>query len=361
MKRVKYSNFLIIGVFIYIIFQIMLLFIGKSISTIVLERESIEAKITTKGLLIRDESLVKSDISGTLVLNVKNGEKVKAGQTIGKIYNDEEGIDENKKQIELLNNEIKKIKYESNSKLNSITLTQIKTKNDQIKLLENQNKKNTYYVDSPISGIVCYKYDGNEELYNTDMLKSLTKDDIENVNNSYKNINKKNHNIKEGQIIARIVNSNESYIAICVEDKDLKIFEENQGIKIKFNNDILDGVVNNIDKHKDCNIVTLKITNQNVEIYDTRVKEFDIIYKQVEGLKIPKSCVKEIENKQGVYVLNQQTKKSEFVELKSIQYENKDFIFIDDYKNDIQGIKTVRVNDEVILRPNSINTNIRIK
>ena len=39
-------------------------------------------------------------------------------------------------------------------------------------------------------------------------------------------------------------------------------------------------------------VVIFKISNQNIEIYDTRVEEFDIIYKQIEGLKIPKESIK---------------------------------------------------------------------
>lgn len=361
MKRIRYSRLLVIGVFIYIIFQMILFFLGMSISTIILERESIEAKITTKGLFVRDEYLVKSDISGRLVLDVENGEKVKAKQVIGKIYKNEDIVQKNIDQIEKLNSEIEKLKNQDSNKLNSITLTQIKTKSEQIKLLENQNKNNTYYVNSPVSGIICYKYDGNEKLYNTDMLNSITEYDIENTKDSYMDINNDNSNIKDNEIIARIVSGNESYIVTCLNDKDVKVLDKNRSVKIKSDDNILDGIVDNIENNKDCNIVTLKITNQNVEIYDTRVKEFDIIYNQVEGLKIPKNCVKIVQNKQGVYVVNPKNRKSEFVELKNIQYENDDFIFIDDYTNEIEGIKTVKVNDEVILKPNIININIRIK
>jgi len=58
--------------------------------------------------------------------------------------------------------------------------------------------------------------------------------------------------------------------------------------------------------------------------------------------------------------LNQQTKKIDFVELKTIQYENDEFIFIDYYKNQREGIKTVDIYDEIILKPNMINTNIKL-
>ena len=58
--------------------------------------------------------------------------------------------------------------------------------------------------------------------------------------------------------------------------------------------------------------------------------------------------------------MNQQTKKIDFIELKTIQYENDEFIFIDYYKNQREGIKTVDIYDEIILKPNIINTNIKL-
>ena len=40
---------------------------------------------------------------------------------------------------------------------------------------------------------------------------------------------------------------------------------------------------------------------QNILNKGTEDKEFDIIYKQIEGLKIPKSSIKVVDEKEGVY------------------------------------------------------------
>lgn len=361
MKRVKYSRILIIGIFIYIIFQVGILIIGKSTSTIVIKKEKVEDKISTKGLFIRDEQLIISDIGGIFTQKVKAGEKVKSGQLLGVVHKDSKEIKENNKEIELLKNEINRLTKDNSNLKNPIVLTQIKTKQEQLKLLESQNEKNTYYIKSSASGIVSYKYDGNENLYNLDRVESVIKEDIENANNHYINTIDNDANIKKDQVVARIINNNESYVAINIGIKEMKKIDKNPNVQIKINDQTLNGRVNEVYQKGDYAIVTLKISDQNVEIYDTRVKEFDIIYKQVEGLKIPKTCVKKVDNTQGVYVINHQTKKIEFVKLENIEYENEDYIYIDDYKNDIEGIETVRVNDEVLLKPNSINTKIRIK
>ncbi|MGL5311935.1 MAG: HlyD family efflux transporter periplasmic adaptor subunit, partial [Peptostreptococcaceae bacterium] len=65
--------------------------------------------------------------------------------------------------------------------------------------------------------------------------------------------------------------------------------------------------------------------------------------------------------KEGVYVINQENNKAEFVELKGIKYENEDFVVIDYYQNDIDGIKTVNLYDEIILKPNNINKNVKVR
>ena len=58
--------------------------------------------------------------------------------------------------------------------------------------------------------------------------------------------------------------------------------------------------------------------------------------------------------------LNQETKKVNFTELKNIQYEDDEYVFIDYYKNQKEGLKTIQMYDEIIINPNVINKNIKI-
>ena len=150
-------------------------------------------------------------------------------------------------------------------------------------------------------------------------------------------------------------------MAICVSKKESKNFDIDDNIKISFNGEEIDGKVYKTYQNESGIIIIFKITNQNLGIYDTRVEEFDIIYKQIEGLKIPKNSIKTVDDKKGVYVVNKQTQDINFVELKGIGYENDKFVFIDYYSNSIVGAKTVGLHDEIILRPNNINKNIKMK
>ena len=120
------------------------------------------------------------------------------------------------------------------------------------------------------------------------------------------------HGLYEEDVIDFITNISNKYTNIRIKGlmtmapfTENDIFEDNQKVEIVFDSDNVQGNVEEIYRNGDNNVVIFKISNQNVEIYDTRVKEFDIIYKQIDGLKVPKQSIEEVNNQKGVYVLNQ--------------------------------------------------------
>lgn len=361
-RKIKYSRLFIIIIFAYILLQISINIIGKNIDTLVIESETVELKVSAKGLIIRDEYLIRSNQSGIIKSMVNSGEKLKKGDALAAIYSNSKNLEENKSKIVQLNKEIDELETEYENSKSDISKelinVKIKNKKEQRVVLNDENNKNINYLNITTSGVVSTKYDGYEDIYTLDKLENLTSKDIEDAENNYKELDIENTSIKESEVVARIIQSDYSYIAICTKDDD--IFEENQKVEIVFNSENIQGNVEKIYRNGNDNVVIFKISNQNVEIYDTRVKEFDIIYKQIDGLKVPKQSVKEKNDQKGVYVLNQETKKVDFIELKNIQYEDDEFIFIDYYKNQKEGIKTIDIYDEIILKPNSINKNIKI-
>ena len=360
-RKIKYSNLLLLIIFTYVLLQIIASLIAKSTNTLVIENEKLELKATAKGLIIRDEYLIKSNKSGAITSTAKDGEKLKKGDTIAVIYKNTKNLDENKSAIKKLNEEIEALKIDKeNSKSNfsnELITIKINNKIEQREKLHYENNKGLNSLNVQTPGTISYKYDGYEYIYTVDNIESLTIEDIEDTENNYKNINIQNEYINESDIIARVIEGNYSYIAISMNED---IFEEKQSVQISLNEEIIDAYVEKIYKKSENNVIIFKISNQNLEIYDTRVKEFDIIYKQIEGLKIPKQSIKELDNKKYVYVLNKETKNVDLVELKNIQYENDEFIFIDYYKNQKEGIKTIDLYDEIIAKPNILNTNIKM-
>ena len=142
--------------------------------------------------------------------------------------------------------------------------------------------------------------------------------------------------------------------------KDNKLFKQGDSVKIEIKEELVNGEIYQIYKKRNYFIVVVKITQQNKEIYDTRESEFDIIYKQMEALRIPKESLVKKDNKKGVYVINEESNKPEFVEIKGNYFEDdKDkYIYIDFRKNEISEVDTVKLHDRIILKPNFINKRV---
>ena len=408
MKKIKYSNLLVLGIFIYIIFNFLSSIIGKNIQTLVLENEKAEMKISRKCLIVRDEYLLKSNVGGKLNLLVKEGEKITKSQEVANIYGDvdynidekisdlNEEIEKIKKgeiniskddisnfnkeiestvsniQLDLLNKDYSKIKeyketlnkyVQDKNKLgnNGIDSAKLAVKEDEKKILENQKANNVATYESSISGIVSYKYDGKEEKYNYNNLENITKSDIEKEKNEYKSVESNSDKIKEDSVILRVINNHNSYIYTYVDKNEKKYFEENESVVLRSGDNEIQATVYKVYEENDNFIAIFKINNQNIGIYDTRVEEFDIMYKQIEGIKIPKYAIKNIDGKEGVYVVSEENKTPSFVELKGVTYEDDEFKYIDYYKNQVNEIDTVDLYDKIILKPNFINTIMKIE
>lgn len=161
--------------------------------------------------------------------------------------------------------------------------------------------------------------------------------------------------------IEKDANNQNNYLSAYISKEDYKHFEKNQNVAIEYREQKIDAKVYKIYKNNNKIMIKLKISDQIVANQDTSVKEFDIIYSQMECLKIPKTSIKTKDNKRGVYVIDEQSQSVKFVILEGITYENESSVFVDYYKNDINGVTSVNLYDKIILRPNCINTNIRIK
>ncbi len=405
-KKIKYSKLVLIGIFIYIISNIVGAFLKSNIETKVVLSEKIEESINKRGLLIRDEYIITSGMSGDIEAYANEGDKVKKKDKVAYIYNNNinkeiireldnleeevisirEGstslvktdidkinleIDKNEAQIQskLINgnkyihkevNELERLINDKNKLLKSdLNSKSIKNKETEINKINSKIDKNSETLVTDKSGIVSYKYDGNESKFNIDNIRDLKVEDIENTKNNYTDILKK-ENIKSGQPVARIINNTKQYLAIVAEKDESKYFEKGNSVIICNGNDKINAKIYDIFKEENNNIVVFEISEQNIEINDTRVAEFDIIYKSIEGIKIPKKCLVKEGNKQGVYIVSE-TGSARFVEIKGISYENEEFIVIDYYKNKINGVKTIDIYDEIILEPKKVKNGSTVK
>lgn len=352
MKKIKYSRLFILGVFIYLIFKGITLLIGLNTSVLVIEGNFYTMKVKEKCIIIRDEYLIKSDTSGTISLLADNHEKVQKSQKISIVYNSSVDNSLNEK-ISNLKAEIKDLEQEDNS----LKIGILSAKKEELNILEEKIKSNTTNYYASTSGIISYKYDNNENKYNSESLSNLTKEDIDNASNNYITTAINNKKIKNGTTIARVINNNNCYIAFATTE-DNKLFNKGDSVKIEIKNDKIDGEIYEIYDKKDYFIVVVKITQQNLGIYDTRVEEFDIIYRQMEASRIPKESIVKEDNKTGVYVINEENNKPEFVEIKGISFEDDTYVYVDFRSNEVSGVNTVKLHDRIILNPNFINKRI---
>ncbi|MEF9990940.1 MAG: HlyD family efflux transporter periplasmic adaptor subunit [Romboutsia sp.] len=409
MRKIKHTKVLTVIILVCILLQLAGSVFAKSIDTLVLKNEKTDMKINTKGLLIRDEYSIYSNLSGKVEFLVADGDKIRKSQDIVRIHGSNKSenlskeiesldgeinrlrtgkdniskediknlneeidilsekiqqdvINKNSENINMNKLELDKIIKERNRLLNNnIDSKKLETKEKQREILSTKLNKNMSTISSNISGIISYKFDGNEEIYRVENLDNITKNDIVNTDNNYKTKDKSGEKVENDEPILRIINADSTYVAICV-DKDIEeIFEVNKSVKLNYNKNELDAKVDRIHHDKENIVIIFKISNQNVGFYDTRVEEFDIIYKQIEGLKIPKSSIDTVNGKKGIYVVSQETKKPNFVVLEGVVYEDDNYIYIDHYKNSTQGIKSINLYDEIILKPNSISKNMKIK
>ena len=226
MRRIKNSRLFILGVFIYILYKGIMLLIGLNTSVLTLNNDNYTMKIKVKAIVIRDEYLIKSDTSGTLSLIVNENEKVQKSQKVATIYNNyvDSSINE---EIYNLTEEIKTIEKDNNSFQTGI----LSAKKEQLKILEDKVKNNSTNYYTNISGVISYKYDNNEDKYNTNNLSSITKDDIEKATNNYISASDNNKTIKPDEVIGRVIDDNEIYIAFVSEDNEL--FNEGDNVKIE--------------------------------------------------------------------------------------------------------------------------------
>lgn len=398
MKKLKfnYTKLILIFICIYVLSNILSGIIKKNADTLVLENQVVRESFKKKGLVIRDEYLLESSMDGKVKYCIKEGNKIKKGDEVAYIYNgnvdektvstlkdlkqdisniesgntkivksDIKNINEGIKKLSLnlqndlldgdINidsdlNKISKLLKDKNeiigSDLNSKTL---QDKENEAEKVSNLIENNSQLFKAKNSGIISYKFDNNEKKFNLENIGEVKKEDIESAKEEYVDI-KKDGEVKKGEPVARIVNNLKQYVAISCNEKEIK--KLNVGQKIILSSDVEKINANVYDIYKGGNdyIAILAISEQNMEICDTRVKEFDIIYKSTEGLKVPKDAFVEVDGKKGVYVISE-TGEEKFVELQGTFYESEEYIVIDYYKNHINGVKSISIYDEVILNP----------
>lgn len=382
------------------IFYLAAKYAVKPSDALIVEEGKISETENIEGYIIRDERIVNSQNLDTGLIEIKSdGEKVAKNEKIFRYKTSNEA--EITAQIESLNNQIQEaISGQSNllssdimaldaqiDKISTKTMnannlqTIAENKKDisnymskkakiagdaspatsyingliaQKTELENQLTAGSNYEISPISGVVSYRVDGLEEVLTPSKIPEITSAYLESLGI------KSSQAVSKNSSRGKVINSFACYIAISRKaDSDNKV-EEGDKINIKIPSDkVVRATVESVKNEGDKDLIILKITQGVEDLIKYRKANFEIIWWEKEGLKVPKSAII-YENGRSYVVRNRAGAKTKI--LVKILRENENYSIIGSYSveelkelgfspTEISNMRKINIYDEILVNP----------
>ncbi len=207
--------------------------------------------------------------------------------------------------------------------------------------MQNENKLNNSKQDlkSEKAGLISYRVDGYENVFTPASFSKLTKNDLENIKLG------SNQVIPIHEEKVKIINNFYTYIVVPTKSEESKELKLNDIVKISFDGDLSSyekATVEYIVDEADERIVVLKTTSEVEMLTQYRKINFDIIWWNYEGLKVPSNAIYDKEIKDDVTGQIYATIKT--VQLEDASYEKEvwvkvekrvdDFAIIENYEDD---------------------------
>ena len=395
-KKIKILKVLkIIGIgivisFILLMSLIVLDTIIKNKSKYMITQGKIESTSVMDTYLLREEEVIKTEKGKPVSAVIPNGTRVGKNQTIA-YYKDTEY----KKNEERLNDIDNKI-YEAVKKLPPEYSGDIKHIENKIEnVLEESKKTNSYFklsqknneieelllekaniqaklsedgseilrlleerknikldinniqsnIKSNKSGIIAYKLDGLEEDMKIPNIKNYEyiKEKVNKVSNAT------NYGIK-------IVNNFKAFLYFEANKKDIPSnIEVGRRYIIRLldhDNDEIVGKVIKIESDENNSKIIMEINNGIENLLDRRKYNFEFVWWEYEGMKIPKASLKKINNVNYVQVMEY----GEYISIPvKVLKENRNFAIIENYtQNELEELKLernglVKMYDEIVI------------
>ncbi|MCQ2748452.1 MAG: hypothetical protein MJ246_00095 [Clostridia bacterium] len=305
------------------------------------ESGSLEKKVTGKAKIVRDETVVYAPVGGDVEYYYHEGEKVKNGVSICKIY-EKESSEELQEEIDALDVQLVKAQ---NKNLNGALQSELANVDeyiygliDEYLIYQNTNysfdvydlkseleskfaiKRNLYlqnastssnkylderntlnaaleynaqYVQSPRGGIISYYIDNQEENYNPSIIPELKGKYLQEGSKKLVSGSKK-PNIKAEEPICKIVDNSAWYITATLDKEETASWTINDVKNIRLKNvsdDTLVGKIVNVLEYNKHNIVTFKLSEQMSKYMAFRDIEIEIIEEEVSGIIIPNTAI----------------------------------------------------------------------
>lgn len=392
-------SILIISFIIFILYYVGKLII-KPTDVVVVKNGEVYSEESSTGYIIRNEILIPENSEKQLVQIKTEGEKVAKGEVIYRYNTTEEKqlneqIEGLTKQIQealegqtdLFSSDIKALENQIEVKLNrldkknniqnikefkndistyitkkakiagklSTSGTYINSLIEQKENLEEQVRSKSEYVYAPESGIISYRIDELEE--------KLLNNDFEYINQDFLN----DLNLKTGQVVnssnnkAKIVNNYKCYIATVLESEEAQNIKLNKTVRLRLANEniVKAEIIYKKNETSNKTIIVFEI-NDNVEnLIEYRKISIDVIWWEVEGLKIPKNAI--YYNEGLAYVVRNRAGYLDKILVKIVE-ENDDYCIVNNYEIEelkkiknptekISSYKKVNLYDEIVINP----------
>ncbi|OPJ56879.1 HlyD family efflux transporter periplasmic adaptor subunit [Alkalithermobacter paradoxus] len=409
-KKFRYNYILCLGILTYILVKVVSTISNSTIPVYTVDYGDIVKSMNKECIVIRDEKVIFSKLSGKIDYFVNEGDRLYMNEQIAQVYIKDldpsvkekldtvnrriEGISANKdeqmlrKDIEKIENNINLLKRELKNKLihGDIANTQ-KIKEDLLylvdkksliwgeksfvgknlsnlkqekKILEEKIESSVNTILAENAGVVSFSADGLEEILRLDTLEKLESDYLFSLKGNNNIINKKGE-VQVGDAIAKITNNHVWNIAVVLDDKEKDKLPEGRHVDIIKGDIQFSGrVIHLYEDNRGKYIAVIEITEQIDDFHKIRKEKFEIVYKKLTGIKIPKSAVVTEDDKKGVYIISQ-TGNAVFKELQSILGEDENNIILNYREISTNNIDTVKLYDEIVLTPSRVKQGQKIR
>lgn len=356
MKKKSAFNYkailIIVGVILislYIIYQVLLAS-KADMETQPALKETVYTSIDTKGFVVRDESFITNNASGTTVSFAQNGERVAAGDVVSIVFDSADGASSYLKMSELeksiahyeelsgqanfqavnidsLNSKIDNelvdfLEYRDNKNYNSaissaenfrdsLTGKQIATGealdfSEQLANLKNelsalkQAKYSYSEVKSDSAGYYINGADGYESTID------FTKIDELDVASVEKALNSEPQAVSDN-IVGRVVGSFEWYIVCSVPTEETVNLTQNKKLYINIPYEGIEKLSVSLYKIGERDgkntLLILSCNIMNEALADLRIEDIQIVTEEYSGYKISNSAIRTVNGVKGVYIV----------------------------------------------------------
>lgn len=320
-RGINFGLIIFLIILVYIIAALVSYFTQKHIESYQVKSGSLSTNNIYKGLALRDETIVRAELSGYVNYFARETERVGVGNLVYTL--DQSGklseylTDENNENNVLTAQDLSELKTDILSFVNDFEPSDFSTTYDfkynvegtvmklaNANILSDIDKINNSSVSSlvsfsyaPTSGYVIYSTDGYEDLTLNDMTGELI--DYK----KYENDNAKkqlisNNLVGEGDAVYKLATNEDWSIVIQVEsDLKAKELEEEKYIKVKFLKDQKTcwGKVSAYTNPEGESFVSLSFNNSMLTYCTDRFVDIELILDEDTGLKVPLSSIIEKE------------------------------------------------------------------